>query len=215
MKRRRVNRQTDNGRPAAIVHNTPVPSLRYGNVPLTPSCSTPSVDGGEGWALHVPMSDEFQIYTSEIDEISIPDRNHRQRRWKARRRLTALPALAFTNRKPERAIITPLMTGVFLRSEKPRLLPAGLFSPLITGRCRKVRSPSEVFFWRWRKMHRRNNREFRRCLRSCEQYARAIPGRLFSVPTKLRPMVRRKAPPLRRGFFFAGAVCAQWLHKSA
>jgi hypothetical protein len=27
----------------------------------------------------LPMSDEFQIYTSEIDEISIRDRNHRQR----------------------------------------------------------------------------------------------------------------------------------------
>jgi hypothetical protein len=31
-------------------------------------------------------------------------------------------ASARPNRKPERAIITPLMTGVFLRREKPRLL---------------------------------------------------------------------------------------------
>jgi hypothetical protein len=50
--------------------------------------------------------------------------------------------------------------------------------PALRGCARLQKSSSDN-----RKTYRRNSREFGRCLRSCEQYARAIPGRLFSVPT--------------------------------
>jgi hypothetical protein len=71
-------------------------------------------------------------------------------------RLTALPALAFTNHKPDRAIVVPLMTGVFLRRESPASCWRGFFCDMAVAET----APSRLMIGNSRRPRRRRDFPF-------------------------------------------------------